>query len=505
MSLVPWLTPWKPATIAIAPACSACSIRPGVTSMILARPCAPSVITPAWLPVNERASSPRLPIAIASSAIEIRSPAVSSMSSSRGAGSGETCSARSISSSVVSPIADTTTTTSLPARRVSAMRWATRLTPAASATEEPPYFCTTTPTADPSSLRIGERSWPSLTRVGLGLRAVQHCGRLLDHVLLALDVGVEPVVADDRLERAECPAGLVAPVGDVGELPPPERLGHVARPEVAQAVGQGRRDAGQLVGQLGPHQLGVVRVEVVDIGVDAVEQRREPFAHRVEVGVGPDVGLELLLQPEVALGAEPGTGEQDLAHLEQQEGYGAAAGLLAGDRLQRDQVALGLVGDLLREVLDVEVAHGFLSSLTGTAPAREGPAERDLVGVLEITTHGQSTRQPGHGQPHRDQHPGEIRRSRVALDVRVHGQDDLRDRAVVEPGDQLAHAQLLGADAVERRDCAAEHVVAAPELAGALDRDHVLGLLDHADQRVVTARVAADPTLLLLGDIAAGR
>jgi hypothetical protein len=41
---------------------------------------------------------------------------------------------------------------------VSAMRWATRLTPAASATEEPPYFCTTTPTADPSSLRIGERS-----------------------------------------------------------------------------------------------------------------------------------------------------------------------------------------------------------------------------------------------------------------------------------------------------------------------------------------------------------
>ena len=73
--------------------------------MILALPCVLSVITPAWLPVNERASWPRLPIAIASSAIEIRSPAVSSMSSSRRGGSGETCSARSISSSVVSPIA----------------------------------------------------------------------------------------------------------------------------------------------------------------------------------------------------------------------------------------------------------------------------------------------------------------------------------------------------------------------------------------------------------------
>ena len=34
-------------------------IRPGVTSMIRALPCAESVMTPAWLPVNDRASWPR--------------------------------------------------------------------------------------------------------------------------------------------------------------------------------------------------------------------------------------------------------------------------------------------------------------------------------------------------------------------------------------------------------------------------------------------------------------
>ena len=51
--------------------------------MMRARPCAEVVITPAWLPVNESASWPKLLIAIASSAIEIRSPAVSSMSNSR--------------------------------------------------------------------------------------------------------------------------------------------------------------------------------------------------------------------------------------------------------------------------------------------------------------------------------------------------------------------------------------------------------------------------------------
>src|SRR5512142_1285919 len=39
------------------------------------------------------------------------------------------------------------TTTSLPAFLVSTIRLATRLMPSASATEEPPYFCTIRPTA----------------------------------------------------------------------------------------------------------------------------------------------------------------------------------------------------------------------------------------------------------------------------------------------------------------------------------------------------------------------
>ena len=76
-----------------------------------ARPCADVVITPAWEPVNERASCPKFVIAIASNAIEIRSPAVSNISSSRPDGIGVICLAKSMSSSVVSPIAETTTTT----------------------------------------------------------------------------------------------------------------------------------------------------------------------------------------------------------------------------------------------------------------------------------------------------------------------------------------------------------------------------------------------------------
>ena len=148
-SLVVCDTPWNPATMGIAPSASASAIRLGLMSMMRARPCAASVITPAWDPVNERASRPRVAIAMASSAIEIRSPAVSSMSSSRAGGSGLTWLARSMSSSVESPIADTTTTTRSPALRVATIRCATRLMPSASATEEPPYFCTTSATAAP--------------------------------------------------------------------------------------------------------------------------------------------------------------------------------------------------------------------------------------------------------------------------------------------------------------------------------------------------------------------
>ena len=113
-------------------------------------------MTPAWLPVYDRAWWPRLAMAMASSAIEMRSPAVSSMSSSRPGGSGLTCWARSTSSSVVSPMADTTTTTSWPALRVSTMRLATRLMPSASATDEPPYFCTTRPTGASSATGIDD-------------------------------------------------------------------------------------------------------------------------------------------------------------------------------------------------------------------------------------------------------------------------------------------------------------------------------------------------------------
>src|SRR3954447_21521781 len=113
-------------------------------------------------------------MAIASSAMEMRSPAVSSMSSSRPGGSAVIWLAWSSSSSVVSPMAETTTTTSSPFFFASTMRSATRLTRSAFATEEPPYFCTTKATG-PGYRRARGRS--SLA----GLQVPEQRRRRFDH------------------------------------------------------------------------------------------------------------------------------------------------------------------------------------------------------------------------------------------------------------------------------------------------------------------------------------
>ncbi len=303
------------------PSAIADSMRPGVTSMILALPCTESVITPACDPVKERALKPRSEIAIASTAIEIRSPAVSSMSSSRAGGSGLTSLARSSSSSVVSPIAETATTTSWPCFLTCTIRRATRLTAAASETDEPPYFCTTMPTAR-GYRGCRRRPGPATERGRLLLRADSStCSATSMRSISSGSSASESRRSWATIESSAlrtAPAE-VAPRGDVGELPPPQRLGDVARAVVAQPVLEVGGDAGEVVGDLALHHLGHVRVEDVGVGVDAAEHLGQAQPHLLDVGLRADVGLELTGRLEVLLDAEPGAGEHHLADLEQQQ------------------------------------------------------------------------------------------------------------------------------------------------------------------------------------------
>src|SRR4051812_23368987 len=118
-------------------------MRSARTSRMRAFVCDVSVTIPACEPVSEIARWPRSLIAIAQSAHDTRSPVDSSMSISRGSGSGETSSASAMRRSVSLPRALSTATTRWPAARLATMRRAARLRRSASATDVPPNFITT--------------------------------------------------------------------------------------------------------------------------------------------------------------------------------------------------------------------------------------------------------------------------------------------------------------------------------------------------------------------------
>ena len=102
------------------------------------------VMMPDWLPVKLIASPPSSRIAIDSSAIEMRSPAESSMSSSRRSGFAETFLA--MREQIVGRVAHRGDDDDdvVPLRRVRMTRSATRLSLSTSATLLPPYFWTMT-------------------------------------------------------------------------------------------------------------------------------------------------------------------------------------------------------------------------------------------------------------------------------------------------------------------------------------------------------------------------
>src|SRR5438067_3520559 len=118
------------------------------------------------------------------------------------------------------------------------------------------------------------------------------------------------------------------------------------------------------------------------------------------------------------------------------------------------------------------------------ATARERAAERDLVGVLEVAADREAAGEPRHADAPA-QPVGEVGGGCLAGHVRVRGQHDLLDAVSLHAAEQLVDSQMRGLDAVNRRECAAEHVIEAAVLGRALDRDQVGRLLDDADQRVV--------------------
>src|SRR5258706_835449 len=98
----------------------------------------------------------------------------------------------------------------------------------------------------------------------------------------------------------------------------------------------------------------------------------------------------------------------------------------------------------------------------------------------------------------RDGHPvardalGDVQSRRLALGVRVRGENELVDSAALDPLDERLDAQRFGPYTVQWRDRPAEHVVAAAEAARALDRREIGGALDDTGHARGARFVAAD-------------
>lgn len=115
------------------------------------------------------------------------------------------------------------------------------------------------------------------------------------------------------------------------------------------------------------------------------------------------------------------------------------------------------------------------------AASLDRPAERYLVSVLEVPAHGKPAREPRHVDAKRLDRAREVGRGRLALDVWIRGEDDLRDRAVCQAREQPRERGAARALSCPWRDDAAEHVIQAVEGTRPLDRRDVSRLGDDAD------------------------
>ena len=77
------------------------------------------------------------------------------------------------------------------------------------------------------------------------------------------------------------------------------------------------------------------------------------------------------------------------------------------------------------------------------------------------------------------------------------------DPATLDTLQQLADREVLGPHTVERRQATAEHVIAAGEQLGPIERPEVGDVLDHAELARIATRVGADRARVLGVDVAA--
>ena len=82
----------------------------------------------------------------------------------------------------------------------------------------------------------------------------------------------------------------------------------------------------------------------------------------------------------------------------------------------------------------------------------------------------------------------------LTLHSRIRRENDLFHRAFIQNDLELAHSELLRANAIERRQMSHQHEIPAAIAAGELDRNQVGGRFDDAKNRRITLGCGAGRT-----------
>lgn len=115
-----------------------------------------------------------------------------------------------------------------------------------------------------------------------------------------------------------------------------------------------------------------------------------------------------------------------------------------------------------------------------------------LVRMLQFAAQRNALREARKPDPVSTRQARDVMRRGFALDSRVGCHDHLFDRLGGESALELIQADILGPDPIERRQSAEQHEIAAIETGRLLDRQHVAGGFDHAQDPVGTTRAGAD-------------
>lgn len=127
--------------------------------------------------------------------------------------------------------------------------------------------------------------------------------------------------------------------------------------------------------------------------------------------------------------------------------------------------------------------------------------EGHFIGIFEFTAKCDAPGDGGNFQWEFLEFPSDIINGGISLDIRIEGENQFLDIPFRYPRHQGFDMQLIGANAIQRRNDASQNMVHPMELLGAFDGNYIPDVFHHTNQLLPAGRIAADIAEFAIGNI----